>query len=85
MGVVLYIGLNCMMVTFFSDPRTIQGGYIVLFIACQNNYRKYIILCACAVLLAMNRAGLHIYLNVAEYHDYIHQTALHTLTATHAL
>ena len=52
MGVVLYIGLNCMMVTSFSDPRTIQGGYIVLFI------------CACAVLLAMNRVGLHNYFNV---------------------
>ena len=35
-GVVLYIGLNCMMVTSFSDPRTVQGGYIVQFIVCVS-------------------------------------------------
>ena len=29
-GVVMYAGLNCMMVVSFSDPRTVQGRPIPL-------------------------------------------------------
>ena len=55
MGVILYIGLNCMMVTSFSDPRTVQGGYMVQFIVCV------LIMCVHSVLLMSSHKALSVF------------------------
>ena len=69
MGVVLYIGLNCMMVTSFSDPRTVQGGYMVQFIVCVSFMcvHRVLLMSSHKVLSGFSCRHVHIYHNVRAY------------------